>query len=166
MKYDIVFTQQNTNDEIIDTYLNYPNNPYIFGKFTLEQILLVLSSELLHLDTVSMKLIPRAQNDLVNIFEVLKNQQVIATINGDWNINTAMHLLRLKKCIASGNYDFIETMGFLSKVIAIDGDKILSKLVSKFIGEVYDHTRKLEKETNESWKKLLSSYLNYEEYKT
>jgi hypothetical protein len=167
MKYDILLNNHDDEqrDIVIESYFHTSINPYIFGKLDLEKSLLILTTELVEYPYYEIKLVPRLDNDQINIFELVKSPKIIATIEGDWTKDTAIHLLRIKKCCYDSNYNLLEKINFMPEIIAIDNDQGTSELVDEFIQYTHNHIQSLERKIYRRWKDLIRSYLSFKEAK-
>lgn len=164
MKYDILLNDKDEQrDIVIESYFHTSINPYIFNKLNLEKSLLILSTELVKYRYFDIKLVPRLDNGQINIFEIVKSPIIIGTIEGNWTKDTAIHLLRIKKCCYDSNYNLLEKINYLPEIIAIDDDSDSSKLVDKFIQHTHDHIYSLERKVMRRWKNLIRSYLSFQE---
>lgn len=161
MKYDILkASDDHQHDLIIETFFEYSSNPYIFNKLNLEQSLRILSSEILEISYCRMILLPRLKNDQVDIFGLVKNPNILATIEGDWNKQSAIHLLRLKKCIYQSDFDLINEISFFPDFIKIDNDHETAYLVEEFIDHSYALKVELDRKINQYWLSLVRSFLS------
>lgn len=166
MKYDILLSKENEEiDIVIESYFQTSINPYIFNKINLEKSLLILSSELVEYCYFDIRLVPRLNNDQINILELVKSPKIIATIEGEWTKDTAIHLLRIKKCIFDSNFNLIEKINFFPEIIAIDNDPDSAELVNEFIGFTEDHIDSFKRKVFRRWQNLIRSYLSFREYK-
>jgi hypothetical protein len=167
VKYDILLSKENEQtDIVIESYFQTSINPYIFNKLNLEKSLLILSSELVEHCYFDIRLVPRLDNDQINTFELVKSPKIIATIEGEWTKDIAIHLLRIKKCVFDSNFNLIEKINFFPEIIAIDNDPESAELVNEFIGFTEDHINSLKRKIYRRWQNLIRSYLSFREYES
>ncbi len=161
MKYDIFETDKDhEHDLIIEKFYEYPGNPYIFSKLTLEQSLRILSSEILEMSYCQISLITRLSNDRVDIFESLKTPIFLATIEGDWIKQSAINLLRIRSVIYDYSYDLPNRIDFFPDFMKIDNDINSANLVHKFIEDSSNDADELDTKIYQYWLDLIKSFLS------
>ena len=162
MKYDILLSEQNqVPDPIIDAYFKVPANPYIFYKIDLEKSIKILAAELIDHCYSDLILVPRLDNDQFNVYELLKSPHIIGSIEGNWNKESSIHLLRIRKCINESNHNLIEKINYFPELIALEDDRETSNLVENFISHSYKNLDSLEIKMWACWINLLESYLSF-----
>jgi hypothetical protein len=163
MKYDLVRSEDDKGLEgrLIDSFIRLPTNPWSLQKLSHSNTACVLVAWHCGMDPLSLKVIPRTPEGKEDFFEILRNKELIGSIEIPDDIEVVMHVLRMHKALIELELDFPNVFAGISNMIYCLGNDDISELADEFVRESSFNYQTALEHSRDSWNSFLGEFLNF-----
>lgn len=161
MKYDLVRTENvdELEKRLMHSFIHLPTNPWSIQKLSHSNMASLLTGWYCGIEPFFIKAISRIDDKQENLLEILRQQELIGSIEIPDDIEVVRHVIRMHKTLIEFELDFPDNFKAISDMIYCQGNEKVSELADEFIGESIHHCRTALDHSRDAWGNFLGEFL-------